>query len=457
MAMRSINPATGAVVETFEAAGARAVDAALARAVTAAARWRRTPFVDRSAFLTAVADRLDAEREALARLAVREMGKPIRAARDEVAKCAFACRHYATHGARMLTPDEVVDGEFRGTVRYDPLGVILAVMPWNFPYWQVFRAAVPALAAGNAMVLKHASNVPRCAMEIARVFRDAGAPEGLFETLLVPASGVAPIIADPRIAAVTLTGSEAAGRDVAAHAGRAIKKCVLELGGSDPFIVFADADVARAAEVAVTARMLNNGQSCICAKRFIVEAPVAAAFAEAVGARVRALRVGDPMDETTDVGPLALATGVTDLDDQVRRSLASGARVLAHAAAPTTPGFWFAPMILANVPRDAAVAAEETFGPVAPILTAHDAIEAIALANATPFGLGASVWTRDAALADRCAAELDAGMVFVNAMVASDPRIPFGGVKTSGYGREVGVLGLREFVNAKTVRGSIAG
>lgn len=455
--MRSINPATGAVVETFDVADATAIDAALARAASAAAGWRGTPFAERAALLTAVADRLDAEREPLARLAVREMGKPIRAARDEVAKCAFACRHYAAHGARMLAPDEVIDGDFRGAVRYDPLGVVFAVMPWNFPYWQVFRAAVPALAAGNAMLLKHASNVPRCALEIARIFRDAGAPDGLFETLLVPASTVAGIIADARIAAVTLTGSEAAGRDVAAHAGRAIKKCVLELGGSDPFVVLADADVERAAAVAVTARMLNNGQSCICAKRFIVEAPVAAAFEEAVAARVRALRVGDPMDASIDVGPLAIASGVADIDGQVRRSVAAGARVLATAAAPTGAGFWYAPAILADVPRDAAVAAEETFGPVAPILRARDADDAIALANATPFGLGASVWTRDAALADRFAAELDAGMVFVNAMVASDPRIPFGGVKASGYGREVGILGLREFVNAKTVRGSVAG
>jgi succinate-semialdehyde dehydrogenase/glutarate-semialdehyde dehydrogenase len=457
MPIRSINPATGAVVETFEVADAAAIDAALARAAAAAARWRRTPSSERAALLTAVADRLDAEREPLASLAVREMGKPVQAARDEVAKCAFACRHYAAHGARMLAPDEVVDGAFRGAVRYDPLGVVLAVMPWNFPYWQVFRAAVPALIAGNAMVLKHASNVPRCALEIARLFRDAGAPDGLFETLLVPASTVAGIIADPRIAAVTLTGSEAAGRDVAAHAGRAIKKCVLELGGSDPFVVLADADVERAAAVAVTARMLNNGQSCICAKRFIVEAPVADAFEDAVAARVRALRVGDPMDESIDVGPLAIASGVTDIDGQVRRSVAAGARVLATAAAPTGAGFWYAPTILTDVPRAAAVAAEETFGPVAPILRAHDADDAIALANATPFGLGASVWTRDAALAERFAAELDAGMVFVNAMVASDPRIPFGGVKASGYGREVGVLGLREFVNAKTVRGSVAG
>jgi succinate-semialdehyde dehydrogenase/glutarate-semialdehyde dehydrogenase len=455
MAIASINPATGELIREFDAHDAAAVDDALRRAASAAAAWRGSHPDDRSRLLDALAGRLEAERDALAALATLEMGKTLKSARDEVTKCAFAARHYARHGASLLAAEHLTDGDARGTVRYDPIGTVLAVMPWNFPFWQVIRAAVPAITAGNAVVLKHASNVPQCALALERVFREAGAPDGLFVTLLIPSAAVGGIIADDRVAAVTLTGSEGAGRDVAAHAGRAIKKAVLELGGSDPFIVLHDADVARAAETGVTARMLNNGQSCICAKRFIVDARVADEFEQRYIERVRALRVGDPAADGTDVGPLATAQGRDDIAAQVERTVAAGARVAVGGSRRPGPGWFYEPTVLLDPPRDSPAAVEELFGPVAPIFRVRDLDEAIALANATRFGLGASVWTRDAAAATRCIAELEAGMVFVNAMVASDPRFPFGGVKASGYGREVGLHGLREFVNVKTVRGDV--
>ncbi|MCC7196002.1 MAG: aldehyde dehydrogenase family protein [Gemmatimonadaceae bacterium] len=453
MTIASINPATGVLVRSFDPFGDAAVDAALERAIGAASSWRQATPQARGALLSAVADRLDADRDALAAIATMEMGKTLRSARAEVAKCAMAARHYAAHGAAALATEQFSDGSITGAVRYDPIGVVLAVMPWNFPYWQVIRAAVPAIAAGNAMILKHASNVPQCALAIERIFREAGAPDGLFTTLLVPASSVGRIIADPRVAAVTLTGSEVAGRDVAAHAGRSIKKAVLELGGSDPFIVLHDADVASAVEVGVTARMQNNGQSCICAKRFIVDERVADDFESRFVARVRGLVVGDPASDGTDVGPLSTSKGRDDLAGQVARTVAAGARVAAGGALVKGPGWFYAPTVLLDVPRDSAAGTEELFGPVAPIFRVRGVDEAIAVANGTRFGLGAAVWTRNPATADRCVAELDSGMVFVNAMVASDPRLPFGGVKASGFGREVGVHGIREFVNIKTVRG----
>ncbi len=455
MAIASINPANGELVRAFDPYDDGVVDDALRRAAAAAAGWRTSAPEARSRLLDAVAARLEAERDALAALATLEMGKTLRSARDEVTKCAFAARHYARHGASFLAAEHLSDGDASGTVRYDPLGVVLAVMPWNFPFWQVIRAAVPAITAGNAVVLKHASNVPQCALALERLFRDAGAPDGLFVTLLVPASAVSRIIADDRVAAVTLTGSEAAGREVAAHAGRAIKKAVLELGGSDPFIVLDDADVAKAADVGVTARMLNNGQSCICAKRFIVDERVADTFERRYVERVRTLRVGDPVADGTDVGPLATPRGRDDLADQVARTVAAGARVAVGGHVRQGPGWYYEPTVLLDVPPDSPAATEELFGPVAPIFRVRGLDEALALANATRFGLGASVWTRSAAAAARCVADLDAGMVFVNAMVASDPRFPFGGVKASGHGREVGLHGLREFVNVKTVRGDV--
>ncbi len=455
MSITSLDPSTGAVVRAFAPHSDAEIERALADVAAAATAWRRTDAAARAALLTRIADQLDRDRESLATLATREMGKTLQSARDEVAKCATCCRHYAAHAAVRLAPQRLdIDGA-TATLHHDPLGVVLAVMPWNFPYWQFFRAAAPAIAAGNALLLKHASNVPECALAIERAVSDAGAPHGLVRTLLVGSARVAAVIADPRIAAVTLTGSEAAGRDVASHAGRAIKKSVLELGGSDPFIVLASADPVAAATAAVRGRMINNGQSCIASKRFIVDERIADAFESAFVEKVRALRVGDPMLPDTDIGPLATAQIRDELADQLQRTVAAGARVAVGGTPIAGPGFFFAPTVLLDVPRSSAAAIEETFGPVAPVFRARDTADALAFANASPFGLGASVWTRDAAEAELAVATLDCGMVFINATVASDARFPFGGVKASGYGREVGEAGLLEFVNIKTVRGSV--
>ena len=457
MPIASINPATGRLVRVFEEYSETLVEAALARAASAAVAWRHTTVATRAGMLARVGDKLDADRERLAALATLEMGKTLQSARDELTKCALACRHYAMHAAAMLEPERAeIDGA-TATLRLQPLGVVLAVMPWNFPFWQVIRAAAPALAAGNVILLKHASNVPQCALALEELFLPAHTPERIVQTLLIGSSRVGSLVADRRVAAVTLTGSDAAGRDVASRAGRAIKRTVLELGGSDPFIVLRSADVPAAAAAAVKARMINNGQSCIAAKRFVVDEAVGDEFEQRFVDGVRALRVGDPMDPATDVGPLATEQIRRELTSQLERSVARGARVLIGGHPLDGPGWFFAPTVCGDVPLDAAIATEEVFGPVAPIFRVPDTAAAIALANATPFGLGASVWTRDAEEAARCVEEVDAGMVFVNAMVASDPRFPFGGVKESGYGREVGDAGLREFVNLKTVRGSAAG
>jgi succinate-semialdehyde dehydrogenase/glutarate-semialdehyde dehydrogenase len=389
----------------------------------------------------------------LGRLATEEMGKLFEAARQELEKCAAGCRYYASNAEAFLRPEAIATGGTeRAEVRYEPLGAVLAVMPWNFPFWQVVRFAAPALVAGNVALLKHASSVPRCALALEEVFRRAGAPAGVFQTLLVTAEEVPEIIADGRVTAVTVTGSEMTGRRVAAVAGEHLKKTVLELGGSDPFVVLADADIDRAVATAVKARIVNNGQSCIAAKRFIVVAAAYDAFVSSFVAAMRRLRVGDPLDPTTDVGPLATAALLETLSDQVKLSVQAGAKVLLGGHRLERVGNFYPPTVLADVPRGAPAFAEELFGPVAVILRARDAADALALANATPYGLGASVWTRDRALADRFTRELDVGSVFVNEMVASDPRFPFGGVKGSGYGRELGPWGLREFVNVKTVR-----
>jgi succinate-semialdehyde dehydrogenase/glutarate-semialdehyde dehydrogenase len=454
MAIESINPATGKRLRSFEPLGEAALDAKLGQAAAAFDDWSRLPVGDRAAVLARAADLLEREKASLGRLMTAEMGKLIGAAEQEAAKCATACRYYAQHAAAFLAPEAAAGQPGGGSdmVLFQPLGAVLAVMPWNFPFWQVVRFAAPALAAGNVGLLKHASNVPGCALALEDLFRRAGAPEGVFQTLLIGAERVAELIADERVAAVTVTGSEGAGREIAAAAGRHIKKTVLELGGSDPFVVLPSADMDAAVETAVKARIVNNGQSCIAAKRFIVVGPAYDEFAPRFVAAMRALKVGDPMARETGVGPLATAKILETLADQVERSVAAGARVLAGGQRLPGPGNYYAPTVLADVPPAAPAFGEELFGPVAALLRARDLDDAIALANATTFGLGASAWTRDRAEAERLARELEAGSVFINGMVASDPRFPFGGVKRSGYGRELGVYGLREFVNVKTVR-----
>jgi succinate-semialdehyde dehydrogenase/glutarate-semialdehyde dehydrogenase len=389
--------------------------------------------------------------DAWARRMTLEMGKPIREARAEVLKSAWVCEHYAEHGARILAPRDVASSDDVSYVRYDPLGPLLGIMPWNFPFWQVFRFAAPAVMAGNVALLKHASNVPGCALDLERVFREAGAPEGLFTTLLISGPIAERIVADPRVACVTLTGSEAAGRRVGAAAGASLKPSVLELGGSDPFVVLADADVARAARVAADARCLNSGQSCIAAKRFVVVRAVHDAFVQHFRAALAAKRLGDPLDEATDVGPLARPDLRDELHDQVAASVAEGATLVLGGVVPTGPGCFYPVTLLTGVRPEHTVARQETFGPVAAVLAVADDDQAVRLANATPFGLGASLWTRDLDRARRLVERIDAGAVFVNGLVKSDPRLPFGGVKTSGYGRELAEEGLRAFTNVKTV------
>ena len=455
MPQSSVNPATGEVLAVIADHSDDETEHLVQRAAIAARAWRAVALDIRTTMLRTMAELLDAELEGLARVATLEMGKPVGAARQEVAKCASACRFYADQAAAMLAPERMMrEGIVDGAVHCQPLGVVLAIMPWNFPYWQAIRAAAPALAAGNVVMLKHASNVPQCALAIERLFVQAGAREGAFTTLLISGARAGALIGDARIAAVTLTGSEAAGRDVGARAGRAVKPCVLELGGSDPFVVLESADIDAAVSTAVRARCINNGQSCIAAKRFIVHTAVYDAFAERFTAAMRAMRIGDPLLEGVEMGPLATASIRDEVADQVRRTVAAGARVLCGGSVPEGPGHFYPPTVLADVPRHSAAAREEVFGPVAPLFRVDSADEALALANDTPFGLGASVWTRDADEARRFAMGIDAGSVFINAMMASDPRFPFGGIKASGVGRELAREGLRSFVNVKTVRGS---
>jgi succinate-semialdehyde dehydrogenase/glutarate-semialdehyde dehydrogenase len=450
--LASIDPASGERLATIEAHSAEQIDARVRRARDAWRRWRATSFADRAAIMMKAADLLESERGELGRLMTREMGKPIRAATDEAAKCATACRYYAANAERHLSRRDVRTDDRESFVLFQPLGVVLAVMPWNFPFWQVFRFAAPALMAGNVGLLKHASNVPQCALAIEDVLRRAGAPEGVFQTLLIGSAAVGPLIADDRIAAVTLTGSEAAGRDVGARAGRAIKPSVLELGGSDPFIVMPSAALDEAVATAVRARTVNNGQSCIAAKRFIVHDAIFDTFARRFTEAMRSLRVGDPLDEQTEIGPLATAQILDDLDDQVRRTVARGAGLLAGGRRLERAGNFYEPTVLVDVPEDSPAAREELFGPVAPLFRARDTTDAIRIANATAFGLGAAAWTGDVEEQKRFIEELESGTVAINGMVASDTRLPFGGIKTSGYGRELGEEGIRAFVNVKTVR-----
>jgi succinate-semialdehyde dehydrogenase/glutarate-semialdehyde dehydrogenase len=452
VSIATINPATGETVARFEPYDAAAIETRIANAAVARDVWRETPLDERLAVIRRVADILDARRDEYAALMTLEMGKLLSAARDEAAKCATTCRWYADNAPRLLANDYVdVEGE-RAWVAYQPLGVVLAVMPWNFPFWQVLRFAAPTLAAGNVGLLKHASNVPQCALAIEALFAEAGAPRGVFQTLLVGSDAVEGLLTDPRVAAATLTGSEGAGRSVGAIAGGQLKKTVLELGGSDPFVVLATADVDAAARVGVRARMINNGQSCVAAKRFIVHERVADEFTEKFVALVNALTVGDPTDPASAVGPLASRRQVEDVDLQVRQSVAAGARLLAGGRKLDRPGFYYAPTVLSDLPQHAPAYHEEVFGPVASIFRVPDADAAVALANGSRYGLGASVWTRDMREAEHVALAIESGSVFVNAMMASDPRFPFGGVKASGHGRELAAWGLREFTNVKTIR-----
>ena len=448
MPIATINPATGETLREFDALSDADLDTRLERAAQAFRRWRSTPVAERAAVVSRAGAILERERDRYGRLMTLEMGKPLKAAGEEAAKCALACRYYAEHASEFVAPDRIEGDE----VLYQPLGVVLAIMPWNFPFWQVIRFAAPALCAGNVGVLKHASNVPQCALALEELFREAGAPAGVFQTLLVGSDRVEQIIMDRRIAAVTMTGSEPAGRSVAGTAGRCLKKTVLELGGSDPFIVMPSADVESAAKVAVKARTINNGQSCIAAKRFIVHDRVADEFTRLFVDGMRALRVGDPMSADTDIGPLATGQIARDLEEQVAESVRRGAKVLTGGKRKPGPGNYFEPTVLADIPADSPAYREEMFGPVASLFRAHDLDDAIRIANDTTFGLASAAWTRDDAEADRFVRDLEAGSVFINGMVASDPRFPFGGVKNSGYGRELGPWGLHEFVNIKTVR-----
>ncbi|HET9291876.1 MAG TPA: NAD-dependent succinate-semialdehyde dehydrogenase, partial [Actinomycetes bacterium] len=452
--LRSVNPATGEELAAFAEHTPEVLESALAAADAAQRAWATTSFAERRRCLEAAARLLREGREDYARLATLEMGKPIAEAAAEVDKCAWNCEFYAAQAERFLANEPVETDALSSWVAYQPLGVVLAIMPWNFPYWQVLRFAAPALMAGNGALLKHSPNVPRCALATEELFARAGFPEGLFRTLLVGDASVGEasgrLLADPRVGAVTLTGSERAGAAVGATAGRALKKCVLELGGSDPFVVLADADLELAAEAAARARFLNGGQSCIAAKRFVVEEPVADEFERRFVHAVAALPVGDPLDPATRVGPLARADLLDALERQVEGSVAGGAKVLLGGARLERPGWYYAPTVLAGVTPDLPVFTEETFGPVAAVVRAPDEEAAVELANDTPYGLGASVWTRDLERARRLGRRIESGSLFVNAVVASDPRLPFGGIKRSGYGRELAAVGIHEFTNIRT-------
>jgi acyl-CoA reductase-like NAD-dependent aldehyde dehydrogenase len=451
MVMQSINPTTEEVVETFEEFSRQQIDEALQQAFDAQRRWRSSSMGERAANLQAVARILRARKEHWASLLTQEMGKPIVEAEAEIEKCAWNCDFFAASAPAFLADEHVDTGAEASFVAFQPLGVVLAIMPWNFPFWQVVRFAAPALMAGNGAVLKHASNVPRCALALEEIFVQAGIPRGLFRTVLVPGSETERLIADPRIAAITLTGSSDVGRRVASAAGKVLKKQVLELGGSDPFIVLADADLPAAARVAVRARNQNNGQSCIAAKRFIVEEPVADEFTSLFAAAVRALQLGDPMNRATNVGPLARGDLREALDRQVSGSVSSGAKALVGGHSLSGKGYFYEPTVLDGVSDSMPAFREETFGPVAAVVRAKHAEDAIRLANDTEYGLGANLWTRDVGRAKDLARRIEAGSVFINGMVASDPRLPFGGIKHSGYGRELGVFGIREFTNIQTV------
>lgn len=447
----SLNPASEEILGTWPDHTPEDVERRLAIAEATFQTWRKTPIEERARLLRVLAKNLREQSRSLGELITKEIGRPITAAIAEIEKCALGCEYYADNAAEFLKPEVIATDASRSEVQYQPLGPILAVMPWNFPFWQVMRFAAPALAAGNVGLLKHASSVPQCALALENLFIEAGFPEGCFQTLLVRAGAIEGIIRDRRVKAVTLTGSEPAGRDVARIAGDEVKPSVLELGGSDPFIVFPDADLEAAVSTAVTARLQNAGQSCIAAKRFLVHRDVLDMFTEKFVKGFEAMRVGDPMDEATQMGPLASERGCKDLDEQVQRSVAAGAKILTGGKRLDRKGFFYAPTILTNVTKETPAYHEEFFGPVASILPFSNIDEAIEIANDTSFGLGSSAWTKDESIMKRCIEDIEAGCVFVNGMVKSDPRLPFGGAKRSGYGRELSREGLRAFVNVKTV------
>lgn len=449
--IESVEPATETIRARFDPHTKADVEAALAQADAAFRRWREVPIGERAVPMRALATVLRDRKDRYARLITTEMGKPIGEALAEIEKCAWNCDFYADYAAAFLADEPVESNATSSYVAFEPLGVVLAVMPWNYPFWQVIRFLAPALMAGNAAVLKHASNIPQCALALEEAVRDAGFPAGLLRTLLLSGAEVEPVIADDRVRAVTLTGSTATGARIAELAGRAVKKAVLELGGSDPFIVLRDADIAAAAETGAKARFQNAGQSCIAAKRFLVEAPVAAEFERRFADAIRSLRAGDPLDRATQVGPLAREDLRDTLERQVAESVRMGARVVIGGKRIAGKGWFYEPTLLADVTEDMPVLREETFGPVAALLAVRDADEAVRVANSSPYGLGAALWTRDETRGRALARRIESGSVFINGMVASDPRLPFGGVKQSGYGRELSSFGIREFVNIQTI------
>jgi succinate-semialdehyde dehydrogenase/glutarate-semialdehyde dehydrogenase len=451
MAIASINPTTSETLKEFAAIGTSEIEEKLGKAERAFQSYRKTSFAQRADWLNAAADLLEKDKAQLARTMTLEMGKLLKAGEQEIVKCAGGCRFYSENAERFLTEQNIETESARNFVRYEPMGPILAIMPWNFPFWQVFRFAAPALMAGNVALLKHAANVPQCALAIEDIFQRAGFPDGVFQTLLIETKQVRPIIEDSRVKAVTLTGSERAGSEVASQAARQIKKSVLELGGSDPYIVMPSADLSAAVKTGVAARIQNTGQSCIAAKRFILSDKIYDEFVSEFVTKMRALKIGDPLDPATEIGPLASEAILDGVDEQVRNSVDAGAKLLTGGKRVDRPGFFYEPTVLADIPPDSPAYREEIFGPVACCFRANDAAEAIKIANDSLFGLGATAWTNDSNEKELFATELVAGMVFINSMVASDPRLPFGGAKRSGFGRELGAEGIREFVNIKTV------
>lgn len=451
MPLKSINPATEEVIFTHDELTREQLSDEIEKTHKAFLRWRETSYRDRSRLMMYASKVLRNKKEHYANLMVSEMGKPIKQAYAEVDKCAWVCEYYSDNAESILSKEFINTDAAESYVQFDPLGVVLAIMPWNFPFWQVFRFAAPGLMAGNVGLLKHSSNVSMCSLAIEEIFREAGFPENTFKSLLIGSSSINDIINHPKIAAVTLTGSDSAGRRVAEAAGKNLKKSVLELGGSDPFIVLADADINRAAHVAVSARIINNGQSCIAAKRFIVVKEIAREFENKFVEIVNSLRIGDPMDETNEVGPIAREDLLNDLDTQVKHSIEKGAKLLTGGKRLNQKGYYYEPTVLSNIKKGMAAYEQETFGPVAALITAEDEVDAIRIANDTEFGLGANLWTNDINKAKELSHKIEAGSVFINGNVQSDPRLPFGGVKASGYGRELSNYGIKEFVNIKTV------